>query len=455
MTKVAETIEKAEVPADEKQQLADLVRDQVRRYAAEYRAQLVRYYRAFRTLNTASQEALRVAVAQMASDSSPFADFLGAIDRNPQLEIEQPLSRPDDRGALRIRDVSQRRRSSRRRMRPELGKYKCNPRPAPRRPWSRRVRSADKVEPPLLPMNDAREGALPRPVAWPCTWCAGDKGSYGALVEQWLQSIKLPEYQHAPFLAPIEQLSSMGKHEIQRILETEWCDRMLPDVQRVASRFPFDPKATEDVTPRELTELSFHPLTGKFFDLFLSLLREPVTVLEDGAPIRARRSARSSLALPADIYAVTSAVGLVKDRLWDETGKPTPITVRIATAGCRSSTAPNPRAALTIVYLNVGDTHVFDFNQKPRGSRPSTSTGLDQGEQRSRLASSSPDLDTKENSFPEPTVSEGSPWSLLHLLRLAEASPVVQPSECLRVHALADPSPAVRVSKRRTRASAS
>ena len=63
----------------------------------------------------------------------------------------------------------------------------------------------------------------------------GDK-SYSALVAQWLESVKLPPSQQGPFLAPVEQVLLSGRKEIQRILDTEWCEHMLPDAPETTRR---------------------------------------------------------------------------------------------------------------------------------------------------------------------------------------------------------------------------
>ena len=416
VAQVTAALAKAPIPEDDKRQLEDAVREEVRRYAGEYAIETGRYYHAF-GLNAPSPEAIRVALAQMVSESSPFSDFLTAVDRNVTVQADVPLLAPMTEALAQfsvLHTVVDASSGS-----PELAKYKAilGQLLADIGPTDT---GADKGEGPPSHAVMTLEKELSPHGRVALRILRGDK-SYSALVAQWLESVKLPPSQQGPFLAPVEQVLLSGRKEIQRILDTEWCEHMLPDAQRVVSRFPFNQDSGDDTTPQELGEV-LNPQTGTFFDMFRRYF-EPISEFPEKGGFRERQSARATLPIPQDVYTVANAVAAASAHLWDASGRPIPLSLRVAPVPFEHGI--NPRAALTLVYLNVGEASVFDFNQKPGLS----SIPLDWSkETNSQVGIQLTDLDSKENSFPEPIAVQGSHWSFLRLLKRAESAPVKEPA---------------------------
>ena len=292
----------ANVPDAQKKQLNDFVRDQVRRYATEYRAQVVRFYQAF-ALRTPSQEALRVALSQMVSDTSSFNDFLVAVDTNTHLETDSPLLQPmsdalADFGSFH--NVVNATSGA-----PELSKYRAilgqlladlGPSDtggvaAPPRPLPERM--PDTLEKELTP---ARGGVV-------LANLRGEKGSYASLVGQWLQSIKLPEDQQRPFLAPLgpahrprarRPAAGHPARLVQRRAPGRAADRRAVPVQPGLEGTIVDSCATSSV-------ISSYPQTGRFFDLFPALHRAGVRVPGRRVVPRAAVDRRSAQAACGDV----------------------------------------------------------------------------------------------------------------------------------------------------------
>lgn len=403
--RLVEAMDKAKIPEDQKRKLNDFVAERVRRYAGEYRSQLLAFIQSY-GLRAASPESLRVALTQMSKgDASAFNDYLAAVDQNSRLEHGEELLRSmetatydfgswhnivgGDSGA------------------PEINKYRAiltqlltdlGPDGAP---------AADVQGPRTLETDLSAVGRLV------LTGVKGEKGSYAQLAAEWMGSVRLPEYQRYPFIAPFQELTRLGRRDIEGVLARVWQEEMLPEVRRISTRFPFDDTAAEDATPGELTNL-FHPQTGRYFDFFRRYF-EPLSDFTNG-PFRAKTSTRGRLSMPPHLFELTNGVAALSSRLWDTNGKPVPIPVRVATVPFEHGR--NPRLALTLVYMNVGPASLFNFNQKPA----QVVMQLDwTKESNSQVGLQLTDVDTKENIFVEPVRTESSFWSMLRLQQKAQA----------------------------------
>ena len=407
--RLTEVLEKSKVPEEQKRGISEFTRDQVRRYASEYRSQLMRFHQSF-GLRAPSHEALRVALSQMASDTSVFNEFLLSIDRNSNLEFGNPLLEPmrdavaDYANWHHVVDAGG--------AAPELAKYKAvlaqllTDLSAP---------DGEIAADPAAPPGDTLEKSLSPAGRKVLVALRGEKGSYSKLITDWLASVHLPPWQEGPFLAPLEQMTAFGRRDIERVIARAWERDMLPDVLHIVEKFPFDPEAQLEVTPKELAAV-LHPVNGRFFDFFRRFI-EPLSEFDKGGPFRERGSIRGNLAIPADLYPTVNAAAALSSRLWDPTGKPLPLTTRIATVPFPHG--PDPRFALTLIYLNAGEASVFNFNQQPS----LVSVAMDwTKETNSQVGVQLTDLDTKENTFPDPVVAQGSFWSLLRLLKKGDAS---------------------------------
>ncbi len=133
--------------------------------------------------------------------------------------------------------------------------------------------------------------------------------------------------------------------------------------------------------------------------------------------------------LPPHLFATVNAASALSSQLWDPAGNPKPIELQIATLRFDKDAHLRPdlegKVALTLMYMNVGDSSVFNFNQKPS----KVTLGFDWTKDlRSQVGVQLTDLSTKENTFPGPVVSNGQYWSFYHLLRLASQSLVKAPT---------------------------
>ncbi len=234
-------------------------------------------------------------------------------------------------------------------------------------------------------------------------------GAYRELAEQWAIGAGLPARQRRPFLAPFQQLARLGSAEVDDVVTRVWRADMLPVVREITTRFPFNPKATDAVTPEEL-EAAFHPTRGTFFQLFRNYL-EPVSAFGDGQPFRALPSSRGTLRLPSDLYPMVNAVAALAARLWDEEGKPKPLHLKVAPVPF----AANPKEPIvpTVVQLNVGSASVFNFNQKPTMS---DLTVVWAGDEPAQLAIQTVNVDTRETFHPAALSAEGPNWRFFRLL---------------------------------------
>lgn len=410
------------------------VGDQIARYAARAREEGLRFAQSF-DVQARSQEALRVALSQMTADTSAFNDFLVALDQNTRLATPAPLLSPirtematfdawhaavDGGGGA-----------------PEIGKYKAilgqllldlaaasdAAGAAPAAPAASGGSGAADAEPETLEKSLSPVGRLY------LAELRGEKGSYAVLVENWLTSIHMPESQRKPFRAPLRRLAELGRADIERTVSRVWHVDMLPSLQHVASRFPFDRTAKEEVSPQELREL-FHPKEGRLFDLFRRYV-EPLAELSGRSGFHPRASVSRGLSLPPGLFGAFNSAAALSTRLWDASGNPVPLEQRISTVRFDRSGRLRPdgegdrKSALTLMYLNVGEGSVFNFNQQPS----LVTIGFDwTKEHRSQVGVQFTDAVTKENSFPQPIVSSGLYWSFYHLLLRAQVSAVKSPA---------------------------
>ena len=421
--------------------------EQIARYAARYRDEGVRFAQSF-DVQAGSEEALRVAVGLMKKDdkekSSNFNDFLGTLDQNTRLDAPATVSMLSSihtemmtfdawhqvvgggSGAPEITKY----RSIMERLLEDLGPPAAAGAPEPAAPAAPAARRRAGASAAGAPQGDTGTETLEK-LLTPAgrlylAWLRGEKGSYSVLVENWLTSIRMPEDQRKAFRAPLRRLAELGRHDIERVISRMWHVAMLPSLQRVATKFPFDRATTVEASPDEIKEL-FHPKDGRMFDLFRRYV-EPISQISGTSvgfhPLPT--VARGGLSLPGGLYAAINASAALSTRLWDQTGNPTPIKLKVSTVRFERRAQPKEGEAerasvLTLMYLNVGEGSVFNFNQQPS----LVTVGFDwTKDSRSQVGIQFTDSQTKENTFPPAIVSRGTYWSLYHLLLRAKPSPV-------------------------------
>jgi hypothetical protein len=447
VVRLTAVLARAHISNDLRAALNLVVGDQIARYAARYHEEGVRFAQSF-DVQGGSQEALRVALAQMSADTSAFNDFLVTLDQNTRLDAPAPLLSSIATEMATFDSWHQAVGGGA--GAPEIGKYKAilgqllvdlgppaaagAPEPGP--PAAPGALGAPGAPAAGAPPGDTGTETLEK-LLTPAgrlylAWLRGEKGSYSLLVENWLTSIRMPEAQRKPFRAPLRRLAELGRHDIERVLSRMWHVDMLPSLQRIASRFPFDRTATTEASPDELREL-FHPKEGRMFDLFRRYV-EPISQVSGASPSGASRfhptpAAAHGLSLPQGLFAAVNASAALSTRLWDQAGNPTPIELRISTvrferrAQAREG-EPDRATALTLMYLNLGEASVFNFNQQPS----LVTVGFDwTKDHRSQVGIQLTDTLTKENNFPPPIAARGTYWSFYHLLLRATPSPVRSP----------------------------
>ena len=430
--RLSEVFESAVIP--EKEELTEYVREQLRHYAEEYRRQNWQFYGSY-DLHAPSEAALRVILAQLVGEQSPFQDLLTAIARNTQFDIEKELPDASDERF----DADARRRMLEP-MHEKLAEFEPLLRVAGKGGATELAKYKAIVGQLLADLGRAGEG--PPQVSDPRASRAegglratlspagrlelanlrSEPGCYAAVLDEWLSSVGLSESpQRRPFLAPLEQLARIGRKDIEEVVNRVWEREMKPELVRLGAKFPFDPSASDEVTPRELTSV-LHPQSGKVFDLFGRHI-EPIVEKGDDGLYRERDALRGKLSIPSDLFPMMNRAAALSARFWNASGEPIPLKLRVATVPFEHG--PDPSAALTLVYLNAGESSVFNFNQKPSV----VTVNIDwTKEQASQVGIQLTNLETKENLFPDPVVVEGSFWSLLRLLKKAEVGMVKQPA---------------------------
>lgn len=416
IVQLAEVLDRAKIPEAQKLELVAHIRGHLRDYAAEYRGQLRAFYKSY-GVNARSQEALRVVLAQIASDQSPLLDFLTAVARNTLLDTQHPMLEPMREAVSEFEPLhavvgNEGATNEFAKYRAIAGQLLADLRgadDADKEANDAGAATAESLAGELSPAGRIELANLRR-----------DAGSYSELIAEWLSSVALLKTQfegdkvalQAPFQAPFDQLARLGRQNIEDVVARIWQQHVKPDLVAIWSKFPFDAAASEEVTPRELTSV-LHPHSGKVFEVFRRYF-EPLVEVRDGV-YRERRDIRGKLTFPSDLFSMMSRAATLSGRFWNQAGEATPLTFRVATVPFEHG--PNPNAALTLVYLNAGESSVFNFNQKPG----IVSVSLDWTKQNtSQVGIQLTNLETKENIFPEPIVVEGSFWSFLRLLKKAE-----------------------------------
>lgn len=242
------------------------------------------------------------------------------------------------------------------------------------------------------------------------------KGSYLALVRDWVAGAGLNSEQAAPFLMPFQELSSIGESDIESVIARTWADDVAPLVRAISAKFPFNRGAEESASAEEVTAM-FHPQEGRLFSLFRDYIEPVVTTGSSGAS-----SAR--VRLPADLQATLSAAKVLSERLWDEKGSPRKLEIQLTPVPFQR--ASGAVVVPTMVYLNVGEQSVFNFNQAPQASRIVVDWTRDEPAQ---LGLQVTDTNSAEQSFPAPVMVEGPYWRLLRLLRKGTTTRVRTPVE--------------------------
>ncbi len=416
---LARALEAATLPSSQREQLNELVKRQVRSYAIEYERQLRVFYRAFE-LRAPSTEALRVAVAQMAVDESPYGAFLHAVHRQLDIDASGELLASMQQelapyaGLRQLFDHGG--------GEGEVGKYRAILTQLLQDLGKPGEASSD-LEQDRDPMRETLERALSQAGRVALESVRGDGGSYAQLISQWHSSLGLSPALIEPFLAPVFELERVGLRDTERLLKRAFEEQLAPDLLRLSHKFPFDRHDySEDATPQELDGL-LNPSTGRLFS-FVRRYMAPLADPRAKGHYQLRDVFRDRLEIPEPLMLAIGAGETLASQLYDAKGRAAPLTLQVATVPFEHGT--DPRYGLTLVYLSVGEASIHNFNQRPG----LTTLRIDwTREQVSQVGIQLMNLDTQEKLYPEPLATSASSWSVLRLIAAGKAMPVKKPDD--------------------------
>ncbi len=433
--RLVDTVDALHVPASYRERLFKQVEHDVSVYASHYHDEAKRFLHSYR-VRAQGAEALRVALGEIARDRSSFDDFVLTLGDNTWFG-EASIPVPTDAGASdkgaqpKTNAESASTNEAHRLLAPmydELSAFASWHNVAQDAELKKYKEIAKQLLSDLTP-SDAAAGAKPASAKEPALAGALSpvgkvtlgslreaKGSYLSLVHDWVEGAGLTTDQAEPFLMPFQELSSIGETDIESVISRTWSEDVAPLVRAISAKFPFSRNAEEAASAEEVTAM-FHPQDGRLFSLFRDYV-EPVV------PAEGSGTSAPKVRLPADLQATLSAARVLSARLWDEKGTPRKLELQITPIPFQRSNATTQVA--TMVYLNVGEQSVFNFNQAPQTARVVVDWTRDEPAQ---LGLQVTDANTAEQSFPAPVMVEGPYWRLFRLLRKGTTSRVHTPVE--------------------------
>lgn len=418
--RLSKALESTKLPDEQQKALDHFVSEQVQRYAREYKQKVREFYQSF-ALATPSQAALRVAVAQMVADPSPFSSFIKVVDSQVSVATGNTMLAPMSDALAEYAQFHKLVDASAGAA--ELEKYRAilaqlllDLGPADDDSGHAPAPDSSAQDAPTLEQDLTREGRLA------LLNLRGEKGSYGSLVARWLASVQLPSSQRSPFLWPVYELDRLGRRDIEQVLARAWQREVVPGLSHLLHQFPFDPHSQQDAQPREIDAL-LNPKSGQLVSLFGRYLKDLSEPGQGPTPYRARQAVASLIAFPGDMYATLNAAAALASHLYDAQGTPAPLALRVATVPFDQGT--DPRLVLTLVYFTVGEASIYNFNQRPGLSTIRFDWTR---EQVSQVGIQFTNLDTQENVFPDPIATASSHFSALRLLTAAQSSAVKRPA---------------------------
>jgi hypothetical protein len=358
LTELPPFIETLPVPQKDKSYFLSFLRKEVdiygRRYAQYYR----KYYSDF-DIKATSPGALRFVLGQMVLPSSPLMEVLLTIRDNTRIDSGKNDYLQSLAFKLMEFEFVQRLMTEQKGAYPELDKYKIlleqmqmdmqdQPPAAP-------TAKKDKDEP-APPAIKAQMTPLGR-IAFAIF--TGDRDSYVNMVKLWLNSVGIPRQWQDIFLAPVWQAYFLGMAEMQGDINKVWGDLRQTTLNPLYGKFPFEMNAGEDVSIEALKNAT-HP-QGQFWQTFQKCLTP--FCYEEGGRWRRRAGPHDLPKLPVRMLETANALAQLSAVLWDKDGKERPLDLTIKAGPMPSVVPGEPIAVLS--YLQVGDSAVLGFNQKP------------------------------------------------------------------------------------------
>ncbi|MFZ5893386.1 MAG: type VI secretion protein IcmF/TssM N-terminal domain-containing protein [Myxococcota bacterium] len=440
--RLVDVVDALHVPAGHRERLFRQIEHDVASYASRFHSEASRFLHSYR-VRADSAEALRVALGEIARDRSTFDDFVLALADNTWFGDEPaspkaaaPAADPKAANAgkpaadAKAAELGHQ-NEARRLLTPfydefaafaswhavaddaELKKYKEIAKQLLTDLSGSDAGGGDKKAAPEK--DPGLSGALSPAGKVTLASLNEAKGSYLGLVRDWVTGAGLSAEHEAPFLMPFQELSSIGQTDIEAVIARSWEDELVPLVRALSAKFPFNRSAQESASPEEVSAL-FHPQEGRLFALSRAYV-DPVT------PDAGRGSA-ARVRLPADLKATLNSGRLLSQRLWDEKGTPRKLEFQVTPVPFQAGSSG--KLVPTMVYLNVGEQSVFNFNQAPQAARVTFDWTHDEPVQ---LGLQVTDSSTSEQSFPAPVVVEGPFWRVFRLLVKGSTTRVRAPIE--------------------------
>jgi type VI secretion system protein ImpL len=350
-----------------------------------------------------SPGALRFVLGQIASPSSPLTEIMLTMKDNTQID---GLDKNEFMRALAVNlaefDFVKRLMGEQAGKFPEFDKYKAILE-------QMQMDIQDQKEP--APKKDEQAAMLMKRLS-PLGRASfaifnSEKDSYLNLVKQWLDSVGVPPQWQNVFLAPVWQAYFLGMAEIETEIDKIWTELCQNDIQPLYTKFPFRFSSSEDISMEEIKNAT-HP-SGHFWQAYQGMLK-PFCV-EESQNWHEIKGPFNVPRLPSDMRAKLNAFSKISSILWDNNGKERPLEIMIR-PGILPSVLPEEPIP-TLSYLNVGESSVFGFNQKPNWKK------LVYSWQNSCPASAGIEFTTKNQPGKIRKTIEipASYWSFFHLLK--------------------------------------
>ncbi len=188
---------------------------------------------------------------------------------------------------------------------------------------------------------------------------AGGDGSPYIAVQKWLDDQNMPPWLGIPFLLPVSRAYEFGIQSVGQTVQAGFTSEILPTVQPLLARFPFDRTSDVDAMAADVQAV-FGP-KGSFSQSFQKLIA-PVCVDDGSGRWTPRLTPVGPVAVPSEALGLARRAGMLATMLWDDDGKPKPITFMVRPL-------PLPPVGLmrsiTLSSVRAGKTSVFGFNQTP------------------------------------------------------------------------------------------
>lgn len=352
---------------EEKRMLENFIAQQIEEYATLYRRYTENFYQSF-AIKAPSVVALKIILTQMQIPSSPFYDFLTIIRKNTSLDKSaskllkplyeklkpfEPINKLLAEKSEKLKDYHKLLNGIKSDL--EGGEKEKGAPQAKKDDKGAKGEKGEEAAPNLDPFVNSLTplGALGYPVF------KENDTSILALCKNWLESVEIYDKWQKPFLTPIIQLYDLGLQEIQDTAINSWENLILPKILPLLSKFPFNPKAEEGVTPVNLEEV-LHPHSA--FWLKFKQLVAPVCVKNKQKGWLSKIPFRGQIKYPKKMFEIINHLQMMSETLWDKTGKPIPIKIEVKPHPLPTNSFRGKKVILA--YFSSYDSEAFSFNQR-------------------------------------------------------------------------------------------